>query len=54
MPILSTLPAWSSWEIALWMVSTISWLDDGAPCDLLEDKDRAIWAARMEAEEVIR
>lgn len=40
-------------KIALWLVSTSSWLDDAAPCDLLEDKAPVLWAARMEAKEVI-
>ena len=54
MPTLSTRPAWSRWEMALWMVSTSTWLDDAVSCDLLEDKARVLWAARIEAEEVIQ
>ncbi|MGR9426192.1 hypothetical protein [Rhizobium leguminosarum] len=46
-------PRLSSWQRALWFVSTNGWLGDKAPADMLDDPDALVAAAKREGEEVI-
>jgi hypothetical protein len=52
--VLAALPdSLSSWQRALWFVSTNGWLDDKAPIDLLDDVDAVVAAAAHERQEVV-
>ena len=52
--VLAVLPeSLSSWQRALWFVSTNGWLGGKAPADLLDDPDAIVAVAQHEGQEVI-
>jgi hypothetical protein len=51
---LAALPTtWSAWATAFWFVSGNGWLGGVAPCDLLDQPERVVEAARRAAEPVV-